>query len=138
MVVFKPDDFARDWYGFLSNQSSHVMLGVFWAWVSAGVFYAVVGEYPLKAEAWAILTGLYVLYELFWQGRNGWDTVEDTLFVCVYGAGGAYAAFSEVTPGDPRLFLDIDAPIPFAVVAGVHLATGAAWRWVAAVQHGEK
>lgn len=58
------DAFLNDWYGYLTNQAGHFVLGLFLA-------YAV--------PWWMILVG-YLGWEIG-VGWGGWDSVEDTVFV---------------------------------------------------------
>jgi hypothetical protein len=80
----RPDDQGRDWYGWLTAQAGHALLGVVaagaWimaggdvlaAWISVGLVYALAKEVPdyLSAPSW----------------RTARDSLRDALFV----SGGA-------------------------------------------------
>ena len=125
---FTQDDFADDWYGYLTNQVSHVGLGLFLALFIAVTWFILGGEMPFKWPAWFACLGTYLVIELV-RGWNGWDSAEDTLFTSGYGSGGAFLLFSEVTPGDPTLVLNL--PMAGAVTAAMltHLVWGVRRRW---------
>ena len=125
---FPQDDFSKDWYGYLTNQVSHVGLGLFMATFVAIGFFVVAGEMPGKWAAWVVCFATYMAMELV-RGWNGWDSVEDTIFTAGYGAGGAFLLFSEVTPGDPVLSVDIVPAGVLAAVMVLHLILGVARRW---------
>ena len=130
--AMQSDNFREDWYGFATNQISHLALGVLFAWLIALFYHSIVGEYPRKLEMIAVLAAGYMAFELFSQGWNGFDTIEDWTFFSVWGAGGATAAFSEVEIGSIILSLNPAAPIPFAIAATIHLALGSLQRLLAA------
>lgn len=128
MTIFKPDDFRDDWYGYLTNQFSHLWTGVGIAWLTSVAVYLVANEMPLRTSLFALILMGYLIYEFRRQGWQGWDTIEDAMFVVAYGAGGAVAAFEEVTPGEPLLQVHILKPLPFAAAAALHLSIGCAVR----------
>lgn len=128
MTPFQPDDFRGDWYGYLTNNISHLSVGILWAWLASLVYFYVVGEYPYKLQ---VLIGLglgYMAYEVIRQGWQGVDTVEDWIFFTLWGVGGSMAAFNEITPGSIWLALNPEAPLPFFLGASLHLAIGVAIR----------
>ncbi len=128
-MIFTPDDFRDDWYGFATNQISHIGLGVVSAWLFAAGVFALYDEYPIKTGAWMLLALTYGAYELGIQNWRRWDTIEDFLFVVVYGGGGAFAGFSETAQGVRALSFDPYAPLPFFLCACAHLALGVGVRW---------
>ena len=120
---FAQDDFAGDWYGYLTNQVSHMALGLMMALVLSLVWFVFMGEMPIKWQAWLACLGLYLGLELV-RGWNGWDSVEDTVFTAGYGSGGAFLIFSELAPGEPFLGFNILVAAGLAFVAAVHLILG--------------
>lgn len=121
--LFPKDNFAGNWYGWLTNQISHIALGVGIAVVVTGVCYAAAGEFPVKWAAWICAAGIYAAAEAV-RGWHGWDTVEDWIFVAAYGSGGAFMAFTELFPGSPILILRFtDLPFLLGFMAA-HLAVG--------------
>lgn len=93
------------------------------------VWFVLVGEYPYRLHTWlTIITG-YFFYEVFFQGWRGWDTCEDTIFVCFYGAGSTLYTVHEVTPGSTRFWGDISSIAPFFYVAVAHLFLGVMYRY---------
>lgn len=121
--LFPKDNFAGDWYGWLTNQISHIALGVFIAIWVAGLSYLITGEFPVKWAGWLSCAGIYAVAEVV-RGWNGVDTVEDWTFVSVYGAGGGFMAFSEVTPGEPLLVVSLGDVVFLLSFMVCHLIVG--------------
>jgi hypothetical protein len=125
--VFAQDDFADDWYGWLTNQISHIGLGLVFAVFSCWLWMMIAGEFPVKWVAWPICVAVYLALEAV-RGWSGWDSAEDTAFTTVYGTGGAFLLFTEVSPGDPFMMVDF-TNLPWVLaVPTVHLALGAYFR----------
>ena len=108
----RPDDQGRDWYGWLTAQSGHALLGVAlagaWmqaggdpltAWIVVGLVYAVAKELPDYAVAQS------------WRAAR--DCLRDALFV----AGGAGLAATLAT-GSPLFWLALAA-----IAAGLAIGT---------------
>lgn len=126
--LFEADDFAGDWYGWATNQISHIALGVFLVFLICMFGFVVADEMPYKGAVYALILFGYVAFELAAQGWRGWDTVEDTVFTAGYGAGGTLAGFSEVSAGSPMVAVDVVGLAPFFTMAVVHLTAGALYR----------
>ncbi len=124
---FAQDDFAGDAYGWLTNQISHIGLGMVAALAFSAAWYHVAGEFPLKIVAVASVAGIYVASEVMrgWSWRDG---LEDTLFMAGYGCGGAMLLFCEVTPGAPLLIVSVDDALPVVAIAAAHLVAGTRMR----------
>lgn len=116
--------FEADWYAWVTNQVGHIGLGIFMTWLACLVMFLAVGELPYRVTLFFILTAAYLFFELRAQRWAGWDTVEDTLFVCVYGAGGTLFSFREFAPGEAGVIFDMFAPLPFFAAVMLHLALG--------------
>lgn len=127
-----PDAFPRDWYGWLTNQVSHIGLGLFLVWATSLVAYVLAGEFPYRWGVWWLIFVTYTLHELFAQRWHGWDTVEDILFVVFYSAGGTLLAFVEFEAGLPYVIFDLVAPLPILATCICHLVVGSIVRWVRA------
>jgi hypothetical protein len=125
---FEQDDFRGDWYGWLTNQCSHIALGLFLAGAVSLIWFVMAGEMPRKWAGWAACLGLYLSLELV-RGWHGWDSFEDTAFTAGYGSGGAFILFSEIRVGDPVLAFDLQLASGIASVAAGHLVWGVASRW---------
>jgi hypothetical protein len=135
MGLIEPDAFLDDWYGWLSNQSGHILLGVVMAASVCLIAYFTLGELPFRVDVFAVCLLGYVAFELSTQGWQGYDTIEDTVFVVAYGCGAPLAAFHEVSAGSPNVVLDLRALIPFFVASAVHLACGVAFRYYRAIDN---
>lgn len=121
--TFEQDDFAHDWYGWATNQISHIGLGIGMALISSTIYLTVFGEFPVRWMMWFALLWSYIVNE--WaRGWHGFDSVEDTLFTTGYGAGGAFLLFKEVTPGDPHLVVSAADVLPLLGVSLAHLGWG--------------
>lgn len=123
MKIITPESFEKDWYGFLVNQISHIAFGVTLVFFACAIYWVGLGEFPVRWELWIGLAVLYIgIIELWVQGWHGLDTVNDSIFVLVYGAGATLYTFEEVGEG---LFVgDITKPVPFFFAAGIHLIAG--------------
>jgi hypothetical protein len=123
-----PDAYPRDWYGWATNQLGHVMIGLALACGLTLVYFWAAGEFPYKLHLFAVIGCGYLAFELAFQKWQGWDTIEDWLFVCAYGAGGAIGTVTEAEIGSLTADLDLTAVAwAFAAAAG-HLAAGIGWR----------
>lgn len=128
-MLFPPSAFKNDWYGWLTNQVSHIFLGLSLVFVTCFLWLAAFGEFPYRLHSWLSLVTLYIAYECAFQGWRGVDTIEDTLFVTFYGAGGTLYTFHEVTPGSPMFTGNIGHLLPFFYVAAAHLFVGSTARF---------
>lgn len=95
--MLEPDAFLNDWYGYLTNQTGHLMLGVLLFSIVSFVFSLLFtnisrlsGEGAHEWAMSAILVG-YGLWEAM-QGGLAWDGVEDLAFV-MGGASFSWAAW---------------------------------------------
>jgi hypothetical protein len=129
MKLIEPSAFLDDWYGWLTNQAGHILLGVFMAFFACLIAYFALGELPFRVDVFAACLFGYLAFELFTQGWQGYDTCEDTVFVVAYGCGAPLAAFHEVSAGSPDVVLDLRALMPFFVASGIHLACGVVFRY---------
>lgn len=127
--MFDPDNFRNDPYGYVTNQIGHAFavgfLRLTYGVVLACWYFA--GEFPPK---WSIILGAgvaYMAYELIDQGWNGWDTIEDWVFVVVHGVAAPVMIFSEIKPGSTKFEGDLLVALPFIVLFMAHIGYGA-WR----------
>lgn len=120
-MLFSPDFFHNDWYGYLTNQISHISLGVFLTWGLCFASFLVIGELPYKVAIFSSLAILYFLYELLFQGWQGLDTIEDWVFFSVYGVLGTVVSFTEVSG---VIILNLTAPTIIFPILILHLLVG--------------
>lgn len=122
LAKFTQDDFRNDWYGWLTNQIAHIVLG-FAAVVGmcAASFYWL-GEIPYK---WALFLSVAISYGILEYVR-GWsiDALEDWVFVSIYGAGFTIVSFSEIEVGSPLVQSNITDFAWLAVIPLAHFAFG--------------
>jgi hypothetical protein len=123
LEFFEQDDFKGRPYAWLTNQTSHIMLGLAMAFVLSLFWFVVAGEMPWKSIAWPFCVVVYLAFE-FVRGWNERDSVEDTVFTAGYGSGGAFFLFSETQIGDPVLSFDMAGAAVLASVAFAHLVWG--------------
>lgn len=122
-------NFRADPYGWLTNQTSHMGLGVIWAMLACAAVLVTFDQFPYRVAVWSMILLLYLgVVELAWQGWRGADTVEDTIFVVGYGAGGLLYTMHETQPGTGNFTGNIWHVLPFVGVAAFHLAVGYAVR----------
>lgn len=124
MSIFTPDNFKNDWYGWITNQWGHALLGqvIFGLVMLASLE---IGEFASRLHVWVSITLVYMLWE-FATHKKGywWDSVEDCIFVCLYGAGWIAFAFSEVKAGSPAFYGNALAIIPIIGLFAFHSALG--------------
>ncbi|MDI9407824.1 MAG: hypothetical protein QM523_01095 [Candidatus Pacebacteria bacterium] len=125
---FQNDDQRDDWYAWLTNQTSHVALGILVALVVSVAFFLVAGEFPEKEIIWLIIVLGFLALEAV-RGWVCWDSAEDVIFSGFYGTGGALLVFSEVTPGSPYLLVSVSDVLPVLGVSSFHLFCGVYLRW---------
>lgn len=84
--MIAPDNFRHDWYGHLTNQLGHMVLGasIVAAWCAMCV--TLTGDFPAKWLIFCSVTLAYLVFEI-WQGGHWADSLEDTIFVAGWGAG---------------------------------------------------
>lgn len=125
----RPDDFATDWYGYLTNQCGHMVLGVAMvaAWCAVGVFLW--REFPDK---WVMFGTLLVLFFSFqvWQGGTWADCIEDTVFTVCYGSGFALIALDWVDGWEFKG--DLSKLNPWVWICVANLVIGCTTRHIAA------
>ncbi len=126
-----PDSFPLDGYGFTTNQFGHAAGIGFLCFVYGMtlVWFLIFGEFPYK-EYIALFGGIaYLAFEVYTQGWQKWDTIEDWWFVNVYGIWGPLCSFREVQAGSIDVATDLFAPLPFIGLLVVHLLAGSYVRW---------
>jgi hypothetical protein len=128
-TLTEPSAFLDDWYGWLTNQAGHILLGVFIAFFMCVAAFFVMGELPYRIEVFAACLLGYAAFELFTQGWQGYDTLEDTVFVVAYGCGAPLSAFHEISAGSADVSVDLRALVAFFIMAAIHLAFGVAFRY---------
>ena len=128
MAIFTSSDFRYDWYGFLTNQFSHISMGIYFVWAAAVLSFFAVGSMPFKLPLFFFISGAYFLYEVTFQGWRRWDTIEDTLFI-TYGQGGTLLAFTEIVVGSPVIGFSILKALPILTISTLHLLIGSYIRY---------
>jgi hypothetical protein len=125
--MVKPDDFAFRPYGWFTNQSSHVALGVAITTITSLIGWWLITEYPYRMEIGVVVVALIGFFEVGVQGWQGVDTVNDITFM-LYGALGSLLAFKEAEVGG----VEVDGnPLNIAMAFPVvltHLTVGSLWR----------
>ena len=119
-----PSGFKGRPYAWLTNQIAHTWLGSILVLIVSSLWFYGYGEYPVKEYALAVIAAGYITFELRVHGWCGWDTVEDSLFVLLYGAAGALLIFTEVAPGDPDLTFNPAAGLMVALAFIFNLLIG--------------
>lgn len=131
--IFEPDNFSGNPYGYVTNQAAHFKVGfVLLAWGAAYLWFHLTGALPDKLWHGALAAIAYALYELWDQGFNGFDTVEDWWFVVGYGVFAPLTIFTEFPKGSGQLVTHIGTPAIWFAVICVHLSAGAAIRFTRA------
>jgi hypothetical protein len=103
--------------------------------VSAAAF-AYFGEFAPKGITFLIVFALFAIQQWKQWVTDTWDTIEDTIFTVLYGAGTVILMFSEIDPGNPNMIGNIlNFAGIFAIVA-THFAVGATTRAYRELRHG--
>jgi len=129
MRLIEPSAFLNDWYGWLTNQAGHILLGLFLAFFLCVTAFFALGELPYRIDVFVVCLLGYVAFEIISQGWQGYDTIEDTVFVVAYGCGAPLAAFHELNVGSSEVSVDLLALMAFFVVSAIHLCFGVAFRY---------
>lgn len=123
-----PSGYDGDWYAYATNQIAHTSIGVFFvALISYGAFM-VDGEIPYKMHVFFVIAFIYASKEIFLDKWNGFDTVEDFMFVVIYGTGGTLYSFTEKQAGISEIVFDLEKSAPFFAVCCTHLVIGVLYR----------
>ena len=88
--ILAPSDFAGDWYGYLTNQTGHFVLGL--------IVWAGLAWWLGRVRA-LILGGLVYAGVEIWQftiAVNIWDALEDWLFVMAGAVAGYLASLRKL------------------------------------------
>lgn len=127
--LIPPDDFTNDWFGWAKSQTAHIFVGIFLAFALSMVSFVVIGEFPKKTDMLALIfVGYFLGFKLLLQGWQGWDTIEDVVFVVGYGAAGPLAASMEIEPGKAAIIMDLEPLLPYFYICVAHLIAGVSWR----------
>ena len=128
MSLLTPDNFKNNWYGWIANQWSHALLGqmLFGIIMLCSMHF---GEFASRLDVWIAIALGYAGWEVITH-KNGfwWDSVEDFIFVCIYGAGWVAFAFHEVTIGSTKFFGDAMTIAPIIGFFAFHSIMGIALR----------
>jgi len=92
----RPETFARDPYGALTNQGTHALLGGLSVCGVCALWAIIYGEMPYRWPTGVILVGLYAVVIEWW--RQGWrrgDSILDAGFVAL-GVAGPLVSLKEV------------------------------------------
>lgn len=112
-----PDNFARDWYGELTNQCGHTLLGVLSAVTFCDVWFLVTGEMPVRS--WVFLA-VFLPYALGieaivqrWKPGDAWF---DSLMFG-FGAAGIILPVKEVAAAWPVSTVDYTPHVRLILMA---------------------
>lgn len=115
--MITPDAFRNDWYGELTNQCGHTLMGILGAGLIAALWRSVDGEMPYR---WFILGAVVAFYALVIEWKmQGWasgDSWFDTAMVGL-GAAGVVLPFEEVGVTDAGTMVVFDHVAFVAVIA---------------------
>ena len=120
----KPSDFSDDWYGYLTNQFSHIGVGIFLAWLTCLAAFIISGDMPYRIHVFIFLGISYFFKELIFDKWQGKDTIEDVLFVVFYGAGGTLASFKQMDQFSSDVVFNIYSALPIFIFSMAHLTYG--------------
>lgn len=125
-----PSGFRNDWYGYATNQLSHILLGFLALGLISWLGFTLMGEFAQRWLSWLITATLFFLWELSQRSGLLWDKIEDWVFMSIYGAGSAALLFKEVEPGSPLIITEITNIPPMIAIISGHLLTGVWFRLI--------
>lgn len=134
--ITTPENYRRNWYGYATNQLSHMMLGFIYCSLMSSIHWGFFHEFAHKQVLFSFVAATYAAFELGTQKWRGWDTVEDWMFFALYGGGVPVLLFDEIEVGNPALTTRIDFVIPVVGIISFHLLAGIVVRIVNEVRHG--
>ena len=126
-----PSRFDRDWYGYVTNQISHVGAGMFIAWILCVAAFLISGDLPFRSQVFLSIAVIYTAKEIIVDRWQGFDTIEDILFVVMYGAGGTLISFRQMDALSSDVVFNVFQALPVLCVCCAHLLAGAFSRWKA-------
>lgn len=124
-MLMTPDNFSRDPYGWLTNQISHLTLGFAAVVLYCSLGAHIAGVFPDKWVIWTSIAVSYALIEVIQRGPF-WDSVEDFIFVVIYGAG--LTLWVMEWTGGGRFAGDIADLAPWVYYVLFHLVAGSVVR----------
>ena len=133
MTFFKElttsSNYTTDPYGYGKNQLAHLSIGFIMATVVSALSVLFAGEFLYKGDLFAIMCVIFVLWEFVQRSLSVvkvtiWDSVEDWVFMALYGSGTAIFLFSESEVGSPWVTSNIYYSLPFVGVVATHLFVG--------------
>lgn len=87
-VMFSPEQFKNDWYGYITNQMAHIGFGVAMV-VGLMIFHQqITGEFFNRLYAFLVILIGYTCFEVCQNGKFR-DIIEDIFFVVGIGTGSA-------------------------------------------------
>jgi len=129
MTTLEADNFKNDWYGWITNQCGHVVLGlVLFCFLMMLSFLS--GEFASRWVVWSSIGLSYIVWEFIIQRGYKWDSVEDCIFVCGYGAGLPALVMHEVVPGSPVFHGNILHVVPVLGMFCFHATLGVTLRLI--------
>lgn len=129
MTLLTPDNFKNNWYGWITNQWAHVMLGQIMFGLAMVATFLVDGEFASRSYVFACVAFAYIMWESFtYKVGKFWDAIEDCCFVVVYGAGWIAACFNEVIEGQSSFLGDIYSVLPIVGLFAFHTTLGVFFR----------
>jgi hypothetical protein len=117
----RPDDFREDWYGELTNQAAHTLLGAVLACGWCVAAFGLLGEMPYRSIVLGTMAVGYLAVEAIiqrWVDGDSW--FDAAMFVA--GGAGALLPMREVAVIGPVVRLDFDTRVWVAVAVPWALA----------------
>lgn len=123
-MIFEPDNYKNNWYGWITNQCGHMVLGQIMFVAAMGLAWFSMSEFPSRNAAWVTITVIYAIFEFVIQRGYKWDSLEDAIFVCLYGAGIPAMTLYEIEPGSTMFRGDFMLIIPVVALFCFHATVG--------------
>lgn len=81
-------------------------------------------EFPSRNAVWMTIAVIYAIFEFVIQRGYKWDSLEDAIFVCLYGAGIPAMTLCEIEPGSTMFRGDFMLIIPVVALFCFHATVG--------------
>ena len=109
------DNFASDWYGELTNQCGHALLGIIASVLILSTWHLFAGEMPAR---WAVVLAVllpYIAVEVYAQGWRAGDSWFDT-FAVGLGVAASVCPWRELSVSGPSVTVSLHVPTLLGIV----------------------
>lgn len=106
---------------------------MFISWIFCVFAFLISGDFPFRSQVFLSIAATYAAKELVVDRWQGIDTIEDFLFVVVYGSGGTLISFRQMDALSSDVVFNVFQALPVLCLCCAHLLFGSFSRWKAAL-----